>query len=92
MTWKVEFDPRALTELEKIDKQTQIRIVNFIKQRIEPSDDCKIIGTSLKGSLSGLRKYRVGDYRLVCHIEHKKTHVLIVNIGHRKNVYKNIKK
>jgi len=70
MIWKVEFDPRALTELKKIDKQTQIRIIKFIKQRIEPSDDCRAIGTALKGNLGGLWKYRIGDYRLVCHIEH----------------------
>lgn len=84
MIWKVEFDPRAIAELKKVDKQVQIRIVNFIKKRIEPSDDCRNIGTPLKGEFKGLWKYRVGDYRLVCHIEHKKFHVLIVSVGHKK--------
>ena len=87
MTWKVDFDPRAMKELEKLDKQVQIRIIKFIKQRIELSDDCKNIGLPLKGNLSGLWKYRVGDYRLICKIEHKKLHVLIINVGHRKNIY-----
>jgi addiction module toxin, RelE/StbE family len=91
MTWKVEFDPRAFTELKKLDKQIQLRIVRFIKQRIELSDDCRIIGIPLKGTLGGLWKYRVGDYRLICQIEHKKFCVLIVNVGHRKNIYKKIK-
>ncbi len=90
MTWTVEFDPKAISELEKLDKQAQIRIIKFIRKRIEKSDDCKNIGLPLKGNLSGLWKYRIGDYRLICRIEQKKCHVLIISIGHRKDIYKNL--
>jgi len=90
MTWKVDFDPRAILELEKLDKQVQVRIIKFIQQRLEPSIDCRNIGFPLKGKLSGLWKYRIGDYRLVCHIEQKECKILIISVGHRKNIYKNL--
>jgi len=88
---KVEFDPRALVELENLDQQIQIRILKFIKQRIEPNRDYKNVGIPLKGNLSGLWKYRIGDYRLVCRIDQKKSQILVVSVGHRKNIYKNKK-
>lgn len=89
MILKVEFDPRALIELENLEQQVQIRIIKFIKQRIESNKDYKNVGMLLKGDLSGLWKYRIGDYRLVCQIDQKKSQVLVVSVGHRKNIYKN---
>lgn len=88
MTWKIEFDPRALDELKKLDKQAQQRIIKFIRQRLEIDENPRRIGASLTGKLSGLWKYRVGDYRLVCHINDNLIEVLIVHVGHRKEIYK----
>jgi mRNA interferase RelE/StbE len=85
---KINFDPRVFDELKKLDKQVQHRIIKFIRQRLESNEDPKRIGSSLSGKLSGLWKYRIGDYRLVCQIEDN-TKILIVHVGHRKNVYKN---
>lgn len=88
MTWKVEFDPRAFAELKKLDQIAQIRILKFIKQRIEKSSNPQLIGFPLKGTLSGLWKYRIGDYRLICHFEHAILCIRVINVGHRKNIYK----
>jgi mRNA interferase RelE/StbE len=84
---KIKFDPRAVDALKKLDKQVQHRIIKFIRQRLETKKNPKHIGSSLRGNMSGLWKYRVGDYRLVCQIDGD-IEILVLHIGHRKNVYK----
>lgn len=88
MNWRVEFHPKAFTALQKLDRMAQVRISKFINQRIKNSADPKILGAPLKGKFAGLWKHRTGDYRLICHIDHAIFFVLIVNIGHRKSIYK----
>jgi mRNA interferase RelE/StbE len=90
MNWKVEFDPRAWQELLKLDKKIQIRILKFIKLRLAISENPRLLGASLKGNLGCFWKYRIGDYRLVCQIEDKKLMVLVIRIGHRKDIYKKL--
>lgn len=42
---------------------------------------------SLKGNLAGYYRYRVGDYRIVYHIDDQKQHVVVLTIAHRREVY-----
>ena len=44
-------------------------------------------GKPLRAELAGLWRYRVGDYRLLCQIKDKILLVLLISVGHRKNVY-----
>jgi mRNA interferase RelE/StbE len=88
MAWKIEFDPAALKELSKLDKPVEQRILKFLRERVAKLDDPRRIGASLQGTLSGLWKYRVGDYRLICSLEHNRLVVLVLHIGHRREVYK----
>jgi len=88
MVWKIEFDPAAIKELEKLDKTVERRIVKFLRERVASLDDPRQIGGSLKGTKSGLWKYRVGDYRIICSLEHDRLVVLVLQVGHRREVYK----
>ena len=88
MTWKIEFDPAAIKELEKLDKTVERRIVKFLRERLASLDDPRQIGGSLQATKSGLWKYRVGDYRINCSLEHDRLVVLILQIGHRRDIYK----
>jgi mRNA interferase RelE/StbE len=88
MAWKVEFDPAAIKELEKLDKTIERRIVKFLRDRVANLEDPRQIGGSLQGSRSGLWKYRVGDYRVICSLEHDRLVVLVLQVGHRREVYK----
>lgn len=88
MNWKVEFDEKAKDDFLKLDKQAQNRIAKFIEERLLRRQNPRELGASLKGDLSGFWKYRVGDYRLVCQIEDSTITVLVVAIGHRKDIYK----
>ncbi len=88
MAWRIEFDPAALKELEKLDKTVERRIVKFLLDRVANLEDPRQIGGSLQGSRSGLWKYRVGDYRVICSLEHDRLVVLVLQVGHRREVYK----
>lgn len=87
MSWKIKFDPRVLDELEKLDRLVQVRITKFLYQRIAPCGNPRILGKMLKGDLANLFRYRVGDYRIICHIKDKELEVLVIKVGHRKNIY-----
>jgi mRNA interferase RelE/StbE len=88
MAWKIEFDPAALKELSRLDKPVEQRILEFLRERVARLDDPRQIGASLQGTLSGLWRYRVADYRLICSLENDRLVVLVLRIGHRKEVYK----
>ena len=45
-------------------------------------------GKALKGQLHGLRSYRVGDYRIIYEIHSKRVVIIILTIGHRKEIYR----
>ena len=88
MAWKIEFDLAAQKELDKLDKPVSRRITTFLYERVAKLDDPRKIGERLRGKLSEFWKYRVGDYRLICTLEHDKLVVLVLRIGHRREVYK----
>lgn len=87
MTWTVEFDNRARKELRKLDPQTQDRILKWLRQTLATDEDPRRTGTSLKGQIKGLWHYRVGDYRIISHIQDENSLILVVRIGHRRNIY-----
>ena len=65
MSWQILFDPRALRELDELDRGTRDRIWKFLYKRLARLDDPRSVGQALRGSeLGDLWKYRVGDYRI----------------------------
>lgn len=88
MVWRIEFDEPAKKELARLDRQVQIQIQRFLRERIATEDDPRRFGESLRGNLSGFWKYRVGDYRIVAEIREEEVLVLVVRIGHRSRVYR----
>jgi mRNA interferase RelE/StbE len=89
MAWKVELDPAAERELDKLDQQIARRILKFLHERVALLTDPRSIGEALKGSkLGDLWKYRVGDYRLIADLQDGKLRILIIRIGNRREVYR----
>ena len=77
------YSPSALKELEKLDKAIRDRIIIALERlRIRPGscDIRRLVG------MPGYR-FRVGDHRIIFDIEQEKLHLLVLKIGHRKNVY-----
>ena len=89
MAWKVELDPAAERELDKLDPQMARRILTFLHGRVAVFDNPRSIGEALKGSkLGDFWKYRVGDYRVIASIEDGVLRILVVKIGNRREVYR----
>ncbi len=86
MIWKIEITGEAEKELSRIDKPATKRIIRYLRERV--SVDPRSLGKSLRGDLSGLWRYRVGDYRVICELYDEKVSVLVIRIGHRKDVYR----
>jgi mRNA interferase RelE/StbE len=87
MPWKIEFEPAAQRELDKLDLPIRRRILKFLHERVGKLDDPRRIGERLQGTLSEVWKYRVGDYRLICSLQGDRLLVVILRIGHRRDVY-----
>jgi mRNA interferase RelE/StbE len=89
MAWRIEFDPAARKELDKLDRPVARRILAFLGERLAPLEDPRSLGEALKGSKLGeLWKYRVGDYRIIADIQDNTVCILIVRIGNRREVYR----
>ncbi len=88
MTWKIEFDAGVEKDLKKLGHIAQKQILKYIKEKIIPSDNPRAFGKPLSGDLNGIWRYRVGDYRLLAKIEDEQFVVLVIHVGHRKDVYR----
>ena len=87
MSWVYRFDERALKELKKLDRQAQKEIIAYLDDRVAGTGNPRRFGKALRADLSGLWRYRVGDYRILCQIQDRQLLVLVISVGHRKNVY-----
>lgn len=87
MNWVYRFDARALKELKNLGQPAQREILAYLDTRIAGSADPRRFGKALHSDLAGLWRYRVGDYRILCQLQDQTWLVLVVSVGHRKNVY-----
>ena len=83
----VVFAEKAKKEFLKLDKPVQRQIQTFIV-KLQGMSDPRTTGKALVGNFSGMWRYRVGDYRLVCEIEDDRILVTVLHIAHRKEVYR----
>jgi mRNA interferase RelE/StbE len=88
LAWTIEYAETAKKQLRKLDRSVARRIVDFMDERVAPSDDPRGMGKALKGPLGDLWRYRVGDFRVICDIQDKVLTVLVLQIGNRREVYR----
>ena len=89
MAYRVELAESADRVLAALDAQPRKRILKFLQERLAKLDDPRGIGEALHGSRLGeFWKYRVGDYRLIAKIEDDRLLVLVLRLGHRKEIYR----
>ncbi len=85
--WKIEWDSKALKEAKKLDRDARKKIVEYLEKRVLASQNPYQFGKPLKGNKAGIWRYRVGNYRILCQIEDKALIVLVIAVGHRKDIY-----
>ncbi|MFC6487850.1 type II toxin-antitoxin system RelE family toxin [Nitratireductor sp. GCM10026969] len=89
MNWTIEYNTSVRKSIRKLDSQTRSRIRHFLSERIASLDDPRQLGAALSGSrLGNFWRYRVGDYRIICDIQDHKLVVLVLEIGHRREIYR----
>ncbi len=88
MPWTIEYAETALNDLRKLDKQTSLRIVNYIEKRVADSSDPRNTGRALAGPMGKLWRYRIGDFRVICDIQTGALRVLVIRVGRRDKIYR----
>ena len=89
MAWRVEFDPDAVKDLKKLDKQVQAHILDFLRERLARLDNPRELGEPLAGSkLANYWKYRVGDWRIICDLQDERIVVRVLRVGNRREIYR----
>ena len=87
MAWRIKFTKAADKALQRLDRSVSSRILDELES-VSKLEDPRTRGRALRHNLSGLWRYRVGDYRIVCDIEDEVLLVLVVDVAHRREVYK----
>lgn len=88
MKFALETSARFDRQFKKLPPSVQSSIVAYLKKNVEETTDPRACGKGLSGKLSGLWRYRVGDYRVICAIEESRLIVLALEVGHRRMIYK----
>ena len=86
MSFKVEFSKRAANDLKKLDSSSQKNIIAGLERIVvRPYDFVR--------KLMGSKYYRlrVGDYRVIMDIDNETLIIIVITVGHRKNIYKRFK-
>jgi mRNA interferase RelE/StbE len=87
LVWTLRFSAEALRQLRRIDPVVQRRILAFLQNRVAQTDDPSHLGQRLKGPLKTYWRFRVGDYRVICDIKRREITILVIAIGHRRDIY-----
>lgn len=88
MIYKVRYTNRIIKELKKLDIYTRRLIFAWIEKNLDGCENPRVHGKALTADQKGKWRYRIGDYRLLCHIEDDNLIILALNVGHRKDIYR----
>ena len=84
MIYSISIKQSAIKALQKIEHTQGLRLIEAIdKLKTNPN-----AGSVLKGEFSGLRRIRIGDYRIVYEVQNQQLIILVVRVAHRREVYK----
>lgn len=86
MVWEIKFTEFADKQLGKLNKTIAKQITNYLI-KISKLDNPKQFGKSLRLNKFGLWRYRVNDHRILCEIKDHELIILVVKLGHRKDIY-----
>jgi len=89
LTWGIKYTESALRQLKKLDKPIARKVLDFMDGRIAHIENPRSIGKNLVGPKMGSYwRYRIGDVRVICDIEDSELVVLVIELGHRKEIYR----
>lgn len=86
--YEVLFSKAALKQLKKLDRHISLFIISWIRKHLQGCENPYATGKALTANRTGQWRYRIGDFRLIAEINEETIIILILNIGHRKDVYR----
>lgn len=84
MTYRITLSPMAARQLRKLDAQVRRRIqaaLELLAEQPRPPSAIRLVGGS------GEWRVRTGDYRIVYEIEDDRLLIVVLRVGHRREVY-----
>lgn len=88
MIYYIEYTKTAVKQLKKMDRKIAAFIVSYIDEKLVNCKNPRAHGKALKAGLNDIWRYRVGEYRILAKIDDNRVIITVVEIGHRKDVYK----
>lgn len=86
--YEVRFEKRAQKTLKIIDKHQAGMLMAWINKNLVGTTNPRAHGKGLAANRAGEWRYRVGAHRIIAHIDDEKIAILILEIGHRRDIYK----
>ena len=87
MTWRVDYTKSAAKMIRRLDPQ----IRDQVRGAIDRLKEDPTRGKSLQLTLQGLRSWRTGDWRIVYRVTRERVEILVVAVGHRREVYDHLR-
>ncbi|RWX77114.1 type II toxin-antitoxin system RelE/ParE family toxin [Neorhizobium lilium] len=89
MAWIIEYTNSVQKAAQKLDPVIRKRVRQFLEERVAEHENPRELGVALKGhALGAYWRYKVGDYRIICDIQDQRLIVLVIEIGHRREIYR----
>ena len=88
MAWTIEYAKSAQRDAKGLDPVIRTRIRQFLEKRLAIHEDPRELGKALQGNANAYWRYRVGDYRILCAIQDQRLVVLVIKVGHRREIYR----
>jgi mRNA interferase RelE/StbE len=85
--YRILFTKEAKKNIEKLDPS----IAKIIRKAIESLAVNPAKGKPLAYELAGLRSQRTSDYRIIYRIKEKELLIIVIAVGHRKEIYEKLK-
>ena len=87
MKYRVEWSQRAQKQIRKLDRSISELLLRWVHKNLDNCENPRQHGKALSANRAGEWRYRVGDYRLIAEIQDDKIIILILSVGHRKEIY-----
>ncbi|WP_251943609.1 type II toxin-antitoxin system RelE/ParE family toxin [Staphylococcus sp. Marseille-Q5304] len=88
MSYKVRYTKTAMKQLKKLDKPTAKLLTEWIKRNLDGIEEPRRIGKPLTDNKSNQWRYRKGNYRIIVDIQDEEIIILVLAIGHRRDIYR----
>jgi len=88
MIYELKYEAKAVKQIKKLDPATRKLIKSWIEKNLLNTDNPRQHGKGLTGSLSQYWRYIVGDYRILAEINDTEIVIIIVEVGHRREIYR----